>query len=180
MASSEPGGLGGKRVAVHFHKATICISDSDSGFSGNGYVTVPADVSRAGLVTIEARFNGTPVQAILDTGAGDTIGNGAMQRLLARVDRPLVRRDYIVGTTSAVAYGYTRALPLLELGDLRILEARVAFSDLPIFDHFKLSKAPALLMGMDVLGKLDSLIIDYGAQRVHLRTTSGARAVRQG
>jgi predicted aspartyl protease len=168
------GALSGKRVTVHFHNATLCISDSDSGSPGDGYVTLPADISRARLVTLEARFNGTPIQTIIDTGAGDTIGNVAMQRLLMSIDRRAVRRDHIVGTTSAVAYGYTRALPVLELGDLRILGTRVAFSDLPIFDHLKLSKTPALLIGMDVLGKLDSLIIDYGTQKVHLRTMPGA------
>jgi predicted aspartyl protease len=174
------GGLSGKRVAVHFHDATVCISNSDARFPGNGYVTVAADLSRSRLVTIEARFNGIPVQTIIDTGAGDTIGNAAMQRLLMSSNRRSVRRDYIVGTTTAVAYGYTRELPALELGSVRILGARVAFSDLPIFDHFKLLNEPALLVGMDILGTLDSLIIDYGAQRVHLRTASAARTARQG
>jgi hypothetical protein len=32
---------------------------------------------------------------------------------------------------------------------------------LHIFDHWKLTKEPAVLIGMDVLGLLDTLIIDY-------------------
>lgn len=174
------GGLSGKRVAVHFHESTVCISNSDSRFPGNGYVTLRADMSRARLVTIEARFNGIPVQTIIDTGAADTIGNAAMQRLLMSGNRRSARRDYIAGTTSVVAAGYTRELPGLELGSIRILGAKVTFSNLAIFEHFELLKEPALLIGMDILGTLDSLIIDYGTQRVHLRTLSAARAAREG
>jgi hypothetical protein len=38
-----------------------------------------------------------------------------------------------------------------------------------IFSHFQLAEKPALLIGMDVRGQLDSMIIDYGAHELQLR-----------
>lgn len=46
---------------------------------------------------------------------------------------------------------------------------RVTFGDIYIFDAWKMTKEPALLIGMDVIGLLDSLIIDYKRKELHLR-----------
>jgi len=60
-------------------------------------------------------------------------------------------------------------MPPIALGALRISGARVSFAEVSIFSHFELAEKPALLIGMDVLGQLDSMIIDYGAHELQLR-----------
>jgi hypothetical protein len=44
-----------------------------------------------------------------------------------------------------------------------------------LFEHLVLSQQPALLIGMDMLGGLDSLSIDYGARTLRLRARSRDR-----
>jgi hypothetical protein len=46
---------------------------------------------------------------------------------------------------------------------------RVTFTDTAIFDHWQLTDEPALLLGMDVLGLLDVLVIDYKTKELHVR-----------
>jgi hypothetical protein len=71
-------------------------------------------------------------------------------------------------------------MPPIALGKLRIAGARVSFADVSIFDHFEFSRKPALLIGMDVLGQLDSMIIDYGAHELQLRPLTGPSAASAG
>jgi hypothetical protein len=39
-----------------------------------------------------------------------------------------------------------------------------------IFEHWRLTQQPTLLIGMDALGLLDELIIDYRRHELQLRT----------
>jgi hypothetical protein len=51
-----------------------------------------------------------------------------------------------------------------------VRNASILFSDLYIFEHWKLESQPALLIGMDVLGVLDTLVIDYRRRELQIRT----------
>ena len=46
---------------------------------------------------------------------------------------------------------------------------RVTFGDIYIFEAWKMNDEPAILIGMDVIGLLDSLILDYKRKDLHLR-----------
>jgi len=157
-----------KRVLIDFRRQRIAISDSRPLNEGRGFIKVPADLSHARLVTVDTRVNGTAVKAIIDTGAGGSIGNSAMRNLLAG-GRSVGRPDQIIGTSATVDYGQTYSMPPIALGTLLIAGARVSFAGVSIFAHFQLSAKPALLIGMDVLGQLDSMIIDYGAHELQMR-----------
>jgi len=50
-----------------------------------------------------------------------------------------------------------------------VRNAEIRFSDLLIFEHWRLASRPALLIGMDVLGQLDTLVIDYALGELQLR-----------
>ena len=45
----------------------------------------------------------------------------------------------------------------------------MTFSDLHIFDTWGLTDTPALLIGMDLLGLVDTLVIDYRLREVQIR-----------
>jgi predicted aspartyl protease len=163
------GVFAGKRVLIDFQRGRIAISASRPWSDGKGFVQVPADLSRARLVAVDTRVNGVAVKAIIDTGAGGTVGNSAMRDLLAGTRAAAGSVDQIVGATAVIAVGRTYPLPPIELGALLFAGARVSFADVAIFSYFHLSEKPALLIGMDVLGQLDSMIIDYGAGTLRLR-----------
>ena len=62
------------------------------------------------------------------------------------------------------------------MGKATITGARVTFTDTAIFEHWELTKEPAVLLGMDVLGTLDVLIIDYKTKELHVRFRGGTQA----
>jgi hypothetical protein len=43
-----------------------------------------------------------------------------------------------------------------------------------IFQHWKMTQTPALLIGMDILGLLDTLIIDYKRSELQVLRRSAA------
>ena len=45
----------------------------------------------------------------------------------------------------------------------------MTFTDTAIFQHWELTSEPAMLLGMDVLGLLDVLVIDYKTKELHVR-----------
>jgi hypothetical protein len=70
----------------------------------------------------------------------------------------------------AVENGEIIATPAIELGAIHMLDPGVTFADLYIFKQWKLTAEPAILIGMDALGVLDTLIIDYREHELQLRT----------
>ena len=59
--------------------------------------------------------------------------------------------------------------PAIGLGALTIHDPGVTFGDLYIFKQWRLTSEPAILIGMDTLGLLDTLIIDYRRHELQLR-----------
>jgi predicted aspartyl protease len=166
------GSFSDKSVLLDLRRNVIAISASRVSTDANA---IPIDLSRAGLVFVAASMNGKAVTAIIDTGAGGTIGNRALLALILD-PQPGSRADRIVGSTSQMHSGDTYALPPVKLGSLSFAGARVSIADLSLFAHFALGQQPALLIGMDMLGGLDSLSIDYGARTLRLRARSPSPA----
>jgi hypothetical protein len=87
----------------------------------------------------------------------------------------LVRRhaqgktDEIMDVTTKIQTGETFPSPPLQLGSIEIRGTRITYSDMSIFEHWHLQKEPALLIGMDVIGLLDTFIIDYRRRELQLR-----------
>ena len=46
----------------------------------------------------------------------------------------------------------------------------MTFADVYIFKHWKITSEPAIMIGMDALGTLDTLIIDYRRNELQIRT----------
>ena len=61
----------------------------------------------------------------------------------------------------------------LERQSIQIKDSGVTFADMYIFKQWKLTGEPALLIGMDSLGLLDTLIIDYRRHELQLRMIRG-------
>ena len=66
--------------------------------------------------------------------------------------------------------GENVATPPIAFGTLIIRGGSVTFGDMFLFEHWKLTREPTLMIGMDVLGLLDVLIVDYRMRELQIRT----------
>jgi hypothetical protein len=57
-------------------------------------------------------------------------------------------------------------LPTLRLGGLAVNQVMGIFADLHIFDLWKLSDRPAILVGIDVLRHFRGVTLDFGRRQV--------------
>jgi hypothetical protein len=118
-----------------------------------------------------ALVGGVRVLAIIDTGGQATIGNEAMRGALERRNA-VGDHEEIEGVTTDVqtVEGFTS--PAIQMGSLEVRGERISYGDMHIFEHWNLTREPALLIGMDTLGLLDTFIIDYRRHEVQVRVHS--------
>jgi Aspartyl protease len=163
-------GLAGKRVFIDFRHDQISIAYSKNERSGRGFISVPFYSMRGTLVVVDAMVGGVRTRAIIDTGGQTTIANMALKDALARIrSSPKGKSDSIIGATKEIQEGEVMSVPLIGIGGIQVNDPGVTFSDLYIFKQWNLNKQPAILIGMDTLGLLDTLIIDYRRHELQLR-----------
>jgi hypothetical protein len=163
-------GLVGKRVFIDFRHDKIGITFSRNERSTRDFVDVPFHSIRNTLVVVSAVVGEVRVKAIIDTGGQTTIANLALRDALAR--RTLRSRgtpDQIVGATKDIQDGEVIPMPAIEFGSIQILDTGVTFANAYIFKEWKLLNDPAILIGMDALGLLDTLVIDYRRHELQMR-----------
>jgi hypothetical protein len=55
------------------------------------------------------------------------------------------------------------------VGPLQLRSVNITYADMFIFDIWKLTREPVLVLGMDVLGTVDMLVIDYRLRQLQIR-----------
>jgi hypothetical protein len=113
-----------------------------------------------------------PVKAIIDTGGQTTLGNMALRLALAeRRSRGAQdgKMEEIMGATLDVQVGTRLETPALRLGSVIVRSPAMTFADFEIFKHWHMTGEPAMLIGMDVLGLLETMIIDYRRKELQVR-----------
>jgi predicted aspartyl protease len=157
-----------KRIVIDFKHDQIDIRRSHNEHARLGFVTISLEHSAAGLLMFHALVGSVHIQAIIDTGGQRTIGNLAMRDALIRrhaQGRPV----QIFDVTAESQTGETFPSPPIQLGSIEILGAGITYGEMPIFERWDLVKEPALLIGMDMIGLLDTFIIDYRRHELQLR-----------
>jgi hypothetical protein len=163
-------GLLGKRIFIDFRHDQIKITYSRNESSSHGFISVPFYTMRGSLVVVDAYVGSVRCKAIIDTGGEVTIGNLALREQLARAGGGgWSKVDIITGATKASQKGELMDAPAIALGSVSIHDSGVTFGDLYIFKQWRLTTEPAILIGMDALGLLDTLIIDYRRHELQLR-----------
>jgi predicted aspartyl protease len=160
--------LGDKRIYIDFRRDRIQIMRSRSERPGTGMSKIPLKLTRGKLLAFKTRIGSVPTTAVIDTGAQRTIGNQALRVALNRSKRHAIQEE-IIGVTLDVERGDNIRTPPIAFGRATITGARVTFTDTSIFTHWELVDEPAVLLGMDVLGTLDVMVIDYKTQELHVR-----------
>ena len=163
-------GLQQSRIEVDFRHDRVKIGLSDPRSAPHGYLTVPARMINEGLLLVAGRVGHVNTHVIIDTGAEYTIGNMQLQQALLSVNRKGDRRDSVVsGATPGTANGVTHATPSITIGEARLRNIPVTFSDLYIFSLWGLADEPALIVGMDVLGTEQKFVVDYGRREFQIK-----------
>ena len=163
-------GLRQSRVEVDFRLDRVKIVVSDRRSAPHGYLTVPARMINEGLLLVAGRVGNVNTHVVIDTGAEYTIGNLQLQRaLLGRTGKGDQRDSVVTGATAGSASGVTQATPSITIGEARLRNIPVTFSDLYIFSLWGLVDEPALIVGMDVLGTVQKFVVDYGRSEFQLK-----------
>jgi len=160
-----------QRIRIDFGKDRISVQRSHQERAPPGFVTIPVDIRDGLLVVDDATVGGIPVRVVIDTGGQGSVANEALRRKLRRRLRPEdVKAAQITGATSDVQRGDSMLIPEMVLGTMRISSIEVTVSDLYIFQRWRMTRTPTVMLGMDVLGLLDALIIDYPRRELQIRT----------
>jgi predicted aspartyl protease len=164
-------GLRDKRIMIEFRRDRIAIARSRRQPPPDGFSVVPLDRASARGLSARVMVGPVPTLAIIDTGAQVTVGNLALHAALARRRGELDPfDDAVIGVTEDVQPAMRVNIPSIVAGGLIVRRAGIRFADLHILEHWDLTSQPALLIGMDVLGRLDTLIIDYRREELQVRT----------
>jgi hypothetical protein len=163
-------GMQDKRIFIDFRNDYIEISRSRNRRAPAGFSVVPFLPNKLMLLVVNAQVGTLRVRAIIDTGSQATIGNTALQQAMRRqIARGHTGQDDITGATGDVQSGIGARISPIAIGDIGILGAHVTFGDMHIFELWKLGDEPALVIGMDVLGLVDTLVIDYRRRELHIK-----------
>lgn len=118
----------------------------------------------AGLMVVNALVRGQQVQAVVDTGAQVTLINPALAT--AAGARPFQSRTgsdgqvLVQSPTGRAAPAQAMVVSAVHFDELALDRLAVLMGDFHIFRLLGLQDAPAMLMGVDVLGVFERVVID--------------------
>jgi len=177
-AIGGPGMLGldqldGARLTLDFARQQVTI-DNGPALPGAGRSFRMRAHRRAGQLTlVDANLAGIPVTAFLDSGAQNTIGNMALRELaITRYPLTRIQQVPIVSVTGQTIAAQFADLPSLRIGGVTLPNWPVAFADLHIFRMWGLTSAPAILIGVDVLSRFETVCLDFRRDEVAFRLPS--------
>jgi len=166
-------GLAGRRIVADFSHDRLEIFSSHGEPAHIGFSIVQLKVVEGGLLIADIKVGGTRCKAIIDTGAQGTVGNLPLKNALMRHPPRNVKRAQVTGVTLDVQSGDNLPAPQIEMGGLTITGVNITFGDMYLFQHWHMTDKPVLLLGMDLLGSFDVLIIDYRMHELQIRLTRG-------
>ncbi|MGL6222448.1 MAG: aspartyl protease family protein [Steroidobacteraceae bacterium] len=164
-------GMADKRIEIQFLRDRISIARSRRAPVPAGFSVVPFEHSPNRGMRVQVMVGPVAATALIDTGAQVTVGNLALREALARRrNEKNVIEATIIGVTEDIQTATRVRIPGIVAGELIVRNAEIMFSDLHILDHWRLNSKPALIIGMDVLGSLDTLVIDYRRNELQVKT----------
>lgn len=157
----------GKRIVFDIKGKSVKIESSRRPTrSTRGTMMSNMNVRRGLLAEIEGRVGNVGAKLMLDTGAQNCIANTALSEALQQAHPRLERIEgmKVFGVTGHVLTGQVIALPRVELRAFSVKDASAVAVDAPIFDLWGLKDEPAMIVGVNLLSRLRSFSIDYGAK----------------
>ncbi len=162
--------LEGQELTLDFQGETLRIKAPGRLWRDPADIAVKASRRDGQLTLVDADLAGIPLVAFLDSGAQNTIGNMALRSLaLTRNPKSLWTDTPIVSATGQTIDAQMADLPQLRVGGLHLPNWPVAFADLHTFQMWDLTHKPAILLGVDVLSRFQSVCLDFARNEVRFR-----------
>lgn len=132
---------------------------------------MPARRLSGSLLAVPTRVGAARALGVIDTGAERTLGNLAIRKALLRYRGPgdPDARTEVFGATAVVSAGDYPLAPPIQISDVKVGNVNIVFGELHIFEVWRLTRRPALILGMDILGPLDGLVIDHRRLEIQVR-----------
>jgi len=171
-------GLQRKRLLIHIANGAFEVSEGGAEPPAR-FVRVPGRLRFGTLLEVPIEVNGVPARAFIDTGADLTLANDA---LLRRLGAPRDTSDADVVGAGAEESTYRVRLSRVKLGPLNIEQLDAYRAAVPHAREPNGEEMPALIIGMDVWGKMHELAIDFARAelQVSMAAQTSGRARRAG
>jgi hypothetical protein len=162
--------LDGGRLTLDFRRQTLSIDSGDDLPGLGDEMELKAHRRNGQLILVDADLAGIPVAAFLDSGAQDTIGNMALRELaITRYPTAAWSKTPIISVTGQVIDGEMADLPALRIGGMHLPNWPMAFADLHTFRMWDLIRRPAILIGIDILSRFETVCLDFARDEVRMR-----------
>jgi predicted aspartyl protease len=168
-------GLKTKSLTVDFQHNRVAIGHNIAAAMRSTSTRIHAARLTYGLITLQTKVGGVRVLAVIDTGSERTLGNLALRDALHAKDRPgaVVEVTTVYGATAETEMAEIRQAPTIVLDSLRINEVKILYGDFHIFKVWSMSDKPAMIIGMDILGTVPTLGIDFEKQDIYVAGVPG-------
>ena len=162
-------GFQDQRIDVDFKRDRVSVAESNGRRPHYSMVTARANRNDNGLMIIDMRVGRRILtKAVIDTGAERTLGNPVLQEAINKGKKHTPVSAIVHGATPDITDGDMQEIRQARIGDLTLSNMDVIFADFHVFRLWGLDKEPALLIGMDMLGVLERLVIDYRRNEVSM------------
>jgi hypothetical protein len=163
-------GLTEKSLSVDFQRNRVEISGGVQAAVRAEALKIHATRVTHGLMVLPVQVGSVHALAVIDTGSERTLGNLALRDALNARRRPgtVAQVTSVYGATAQVEPGEIWRAPTILIDSLRINDVEVVYGNFHIFQVWDMQDEPAMVIGMDVLGTVGSLGIDFKNQLVYL------------
>lgn len=133
------------------------------------------------LAEVDGRVGKIPAKLMLDTGADYCIANPVLGEALARSypHQQRIPKARVTGVTGHRIFGEFIQLPPVDVRAFSVEGSGAIIADAPIFNLWELTDEPAMIVGVDLLSRLASFTIDYGARQFDAELASNLMALNQ-
>jgi Aspartyl protease len=164
-------GFQDQRIDVDFKRDRVSVLESSGKRPHYSMVTARATRNANGLMIVDVRVGRRiRAKAVIDTGAERSLGNLTLQAAMNKNRRK--KREVVAavvhGATPDIADGDVQEIKEATIGDMTLTNMEVIFADFHVFKLWGLDQEPAMLIGMDMLGVLERLVIDYRRNEVSM------------
>lgn len=162
--------LSGARLTLDFEQDLVTLEPSPARSRRPHHsVMLPAQFAAEGIIKIPVEIGGVNAVAVLDTGAQFTMINGPLLEALER--RARAKRTttaWISSIAAETTSGYVVRMPILSVAGVSFEGYNaLAVDDLYVLREWGLAETPAMILGMNIMRAMNSLTIDFPAQKVY-------------
>jgi predicted aspartyl protease len=162
--------IGEAALTIDFVKKDLRIDAGRDNWRDPDAIAVKATRRDGQLTLVKVFLSGRPLTAFIDSGAESTIGNMALRQLALTINpKSAWTETTIISSTGQTINAEMADLLDLTVGNLKVPVWPVAFADLHTFEMWGMTKEPAILIGVDILSRFESVCLDFARDEVRFQ-----------